>query len=72
MQNLEDLLDSYQIERIKLGLAEENFDLLNPIKIWLRLKGDDYVVFDGIFHRNRDKFLILELEPALTQENIPF
>lgn len=72
LQNLEDLLDSYQIERIKLGLAEENFDLLNPIKIWLRLKGDDYVVFDGIFHRNRDKFLILELEPALTQENIPF
>nr|WP_242038205.1 ATP-binding protein [Chroococcidiopsis sp. [FACHB-1243]] len=72
LQNLEDLLDSYQIERIKLGLAEENFDLLNPIKIWLRVKGDDYVVFDGIFHRNRDRLLILELEPALTQENIPF
>ncbi|NHC37526.1 sensor histidine kinase [Scytonema millei] len=72
LQTLADLLDPYQIERIKLGLAEENFDLLNPIKIWLRVKGDDYVVFDGIFHRNRDKLLILELEPALTQENIPF
>lgn len=72
LRNLEDILDSYQVDRIKLGLAENNFDLLNPMKIWLRVKGDEYVVFDAIFHRNQDKLLILELEPALTQESIPF
>lgn len=72
LRNLEDILDPYQVERIKVGLTDNNFDLLNPMKIWLRVKGDDYVVFDSIFHRNRDKLLILELEPALTQENIPF
>ena len=71
-RSLEDILDFYQVERIKLGLTENNFDLLNPMKIWLRVKGDEYIVFDGIFHRDRDKQLILELEPALTQENIPF
>ncbi|MBD2777427.1 sensor histidine kinase [Iningainema tapete] len=69
---LEDLLDSFQVERIKAGLLEENIEFINPTKIWVRKKGDDYVVFDGVFHRNADGFMILELEPALTQENIPF
>jgi two-component system, chemotaxis family, sensor kinase Cph1 len=71
-QNLEDLLDPFQIERIKAGLSEESLDVLNPTKIWVRKKGDDYVVFDAVFHRNPEGLLILELEPALSQENIPF
>ncbi|MBW4646868.1 MAG: GAF domain-containing protein [Goleter apudmare HA4340-LM2] len=69
---LEDLLDSFQIERIKTGLAEGNLDFVNPTKIWVRTKGDNYVVFDAVFHRNAEGFLILELEPAISQESIPF
>ena len=38
----------------------------------MRKKGDEYSVFDGVFHRNIEGCLILELEPALAQENIPF
>lgn len=38
---LEDLLDSFQIERIQAGLLEESLDYINPSKIWVRKKGDD-------------------------------
>jgi two-component system, chemotaxis family, sensor kinase Cph1 len=69
---LENLLDTFQIERIKTGLAEGNLDFVNPTKIWVRTKGDNYVVFDAVFHRNAEGFLILELEPAISQESIPF
>ena len=44
---------------------------MNPTKVWVRRRGDDYAVYDAIFHRNEQGFLIMELEPALTQENIP-
>lgn len=71
-KTLDDLLDPFQIERIQAGLSQESLDYINPTKIWMRIKGDEYVVFDGVFHRNPDSFLILELEPATSQENIPF
>lgn len=71
-KKLEDILDSFQIERILSGLAEENLDFINPTKLWVRKKGDEYVVFDAVFHRNLDGLLILELEPAISQESIPF
>ncbi|WP_414753300.1 ATP-binding protein [Anabaena sp. CCY 9910] len=71
-KKLEDLLDSFQIERIQAGLSSGNLEFINPTKIWIRKKGDDYAVFDAVFHRNTEGFLILELEPAITQENIPF
>ncbi|QLE58052.1 ATP-binding protein [Nostoc sp. TCL26-01] len=71
-KKLEDLLDSFQIERIKAGLSSGNLEFINPTKLWVRKQGDDYVVFDAVFHRNPEGFLILELEPAITQENIPF
>ncbi|NEQ08630.1 MAG: GAF domain-containing protein [Moorea sp. SIO4E2] len=71
-KTLEDVLDPFQVERIKAGLSEENLDLINPTKIWARKKGDDYAVFDGVFHRNSDGCLILELEPAVSRETIPF
>ncbi|MEP0754843.1 ATP-binding protein [Trichocoleus sp. Lan] len=71
-KKLEEVLDPFQVDRIKAGLLEENLDFINPIKIWARRKGDEYLVFDGIFQRNADGFLILELEPAISQENIPF
>ncbi|SKB11319.1 Cyanobacterial phytochrome A [Planktothrix sp. PCC 11201] len=69
---LEDLLDPFQMERIEIGLKQDSLDFINPTKIWIRIKGDDYVIFDGIFHRNSSGYLILELEPTTSQESIPF
>jgi chemotaxis family two-component system sensor kinase Cph1 len=71
-QTLEDLLDAFQIEGIKQGLAHNNLEFINPTKLWIHTHGDDYIVFDAVFHRNKDGLLILELEPAISQENIPF
>ena len=73
-KKLDELIDPFQVERIRAGLADSSLELINPIKIWTknRQKGDDYFVFDGVFHRSSDGFLILELEPALSQESIPF
>lgn len=71
-QSLDDLMDSYQIDQFRAGLNFDNLDIINPTKVWVRRQGDDYGVYDAIFHRNADGFLIMELEPALTQENIPF
>jgi two-component system, chemotaxis family, sensor kinase Cph1 len=71
-KTLEDILDSFQVEQFKAGLFADNLDLINPTKVWVRRNGDDYSVFDAVFHRSNDGFLILELEPALAQENIPF
>jgi two-component system, chemotaxis family, sensor kinase Cph1 len=71
-KTLDDILDSVQVDRFRMGLSYENLDLINPTKVWVRRKGDDYLVFDAVFHRSADGFLVLELEPALTQETIPF
>jgi len=68
----EDILDDYQADRFRRALASDNLELMNPTKVWIRRQGDDYGVFDAIVHRSADGFLVLELEPALLQENIPF
>jgi chemotaxis family two-component system sensor kinase Cph1 len=70
--NLEDLLDPYQIGRIKSRLAEDALDFTNPTKVWVKKTQEDYTVFDAVFHRNSDGILILELEPAISEDNIPF
>lgn len=69
---LDDLLDPFQIDRLRQGLAQGKLELLNPAKVWIRKQGDDYGVFDAVFHRSTDGSLVLELEPALTPEAIPF
>jgi chemotaxis family two-component system sensor kinase Cph1 len=71
-KSLEDLLDPYQISKIKFWLSEPNLDFINPTKIWVRKEADDYTVFDAVFQRNSDGFLLLELEPAISAANIPF
>lgn len=71
-KNLEDIFDSYQADRFLQGLTANNLELMNPTKVWIRRVGDDYGVFDAIVHRSADGFLVLELEPSLLQENIPF
>ena len=71
-RTLEELLDPFQFEIIQRGINQDNLDFINPTKIWVRKDGDDYAIFDGVFHRNTEGILILELEPAASQENIPF
>lgn len=71
-KKLADFIDPFQLERIESGLSADNLDFINPSKIWIRKKGDEYTVFDAVFHRNAEGFLILELEPAISSENIPF
>ncbi len=71
-KKLEDIFDPFQIERLQEGLLGENLDFINPAKLWAKTRGDDYVVFDGVFHRSPDGFLVLELEPTVSQESIPF
>ncbi len=71
-KTLEDLFDPFQFDIIQRGVTQENLDFINPTKMWVRKNGDEYVIFDGVFHRNRDGILILELEPAESQESIPF
>jgi chemotaxis family two-component system sensor kinase Cph1 len=71
-KSLEELFDPFQVDRLKDGLRRNDFDALNPSKIWARVNGDEYAVFDGVFHRNSEGILILELEPAISYESIPF
>ncbi len=71
-QTLEELLDTFQIEAIQQGLNSNNLEFINPTKLWIHTQGDDYIVFDAVFHRNSNGLLILELEPAISHENIPF
>lgn len=70
--SLEELLDPFQFEIIQQGVTQDNLDFINPTKMWARKYGDEYAVFDGVFHRNKEGILILELEPAASQESIPF
>lgn len=71
-QTLSDILDAFQVEQIREALASDNLEALNPVKTWVRRDGDDYQVFDAVFHRSRDGFLVLELEPSFSSETIPF
>ena len=71
-QTLEELLDPFQMAQIRRGLIDNNLELINPTKLWIHSKGDNYVVFDAVFHRNADGFLILELEPAISHDSIAF
>ncbi len=71
-QSLEVILDSFQVDLIKAGLNAPNLDRINPSKIWVRRRGDDYQVFDAVFHRTADQQLVMECEPAIAQEEIPF
>ncbi|MGL5035497.1 MAG: cyanobacterial phytochrome A, partial [Microcystaceae cyanobacterium] len=50
-ESLETIFDTVQIEPIKFGLSQENWDYINPSKLWARLTGDNYTVFDAVFHR---------------------
>ncbi|MEL6353148.1 MAG: ATP-binding protein [Cyanobacteria bacterium J06627_28] len=71
-KTLEDIFDPFQIGQIEEALTSDNIDAINPVKAWVKREGDDYGVFDAIFHYSKDGFLIVELEPAVSADNIPF
>jgi two-component system, chemotaxis family, sensor kinase Cph1 len=71
-QPLETVLDELHVDRWKLGLGLDKLESVNPTKIWVRKSGDDYEVFDAIFHRSSDGMLVLELEPTFNPDTIPF
>jgi len=71
-KKLEDLIAPLQMEKIQSWLSEQNLDFINPTRIWIKRESDKYTVFDALFHRNTEGILILELEPAISLENIPF
>ena len=71
-QPLEEFLDVFQVEKFRAGLADRSFDLSNYTKVWVLKSRDTYRIFDAVFHRSPDGYLILELEPTHKDEHIPF
>ncbi|MGD1702356.1 ATP-binding protein [Dapis sp. BLCC M229] len=70
-QNLSDFLDQNQIDTVRKSLENNPvLKTLNPVKLSVKNR-DKSLVFEGIIHRS-EKNLILELEPAISQENISF
>jgi len=71
-QKLDVLLDAEQVEKIQAALSDDDFDFINPTKVWVKQIPENLVLFDAIFHRNTAGVLILELEPVITQEGVSF
>jgi two-component system, chemotaxis family, sensor kinase Cph1 len=71
-QPLSTIIDEFQISQWQNSLSTDHLEQISPTKIWVRKFGDDYSVFDAIWHRSADGFLVLELEPSLSAESIPF
>jgi PAS domain S-box-containing protein len=71
-QPLEKFLDIFQVEQFRAGLADQSFDRTNYTKVWVTKSKDKYRIFDAVFHRSPDGYLILELEPTQKDEHIPF
>ncbi|MCL1468856.1 ATP-binding protein [Argonema galeatum] len=67
-KNLGELIEHSQLEHLKQCLlTNEDLETINPVKLSIKTAGADRF-FDGIVHRI-DGVLILELEPAIYQEN---
>ncbi len=71
-QPLEQVLDIFQVEQFRAELTQKTLDLHNSSKIWIRKHPDEHSIFDAVFHRSPDGYLILELEPTEKRETIPF
>jgi PAS domain S-box-containing protein len=69
---LEKFLDVFQVEQFRSALADRSFDRTNYTKVWVTRSKDKYRIFDAVFHRSPDGYLILELEPTQKDEHIPF
>ena len=71
-QPLKKFLDAFQVEQFRAALADQNFASSNYTKVWVTKSKDNYSIFDAVFHRSPDGYLILELEPTQKDEHIPF
>ena len=70
-QPLETFLDVFQVEQFRAGLTDRSFEGNNYTKVWVTKSKDNYRIFDAVFHRSPDGYLILELEPTKKDEHIP-
>ena len=59
-QPLEKFLDVFQVEQFRAALADQSFDRTNYTKVWVTKSKDNYRIFDAVFHRSPDGYLILE------------
>ncbi len=69
---LEKFLDVFQVEQFRAALADRSFERSNYTKVWVTKSKDNYSIFDAVFHRSPDGYLILELEPTQKDAHIPF
>ncbi len=71
-QPLEQVLDVFQVGEFRAGLTKQTLEHSNSTKVWVRKSRDNYSIFDAVFHRSPDGFLILELEATQKNDNISF
>ncbi|AFY47372.1 bacteriophytochrome (light-regulated signal transduction histidine kinase) [Nostoc sp. PCC 7524] len=69
-QSLDCLLETEQINLLKDCLLHEDLPIINPIEFSIKVS-ENLVNFDAIIHRSNG-FLILELEPNLSEKNNAF
>ncbi|MFB2939027.1 ATP-binding protein [Aerosakkonemataceae cyanobacterium BLCC-F154] len=69
-KNLSVLIEEAQISHLKTCLSSEELQSFNPIKLSIKTS-QETAYFDTIIHRI-DKVLILELEPAISTDYLPF
>jgi two-component system, chemotaxis family, sensor kinase Cph1 len=71
-QPLEQVLDVFQVGQFREGLTKQTLEHSNSTKVWVRKSRDNYSIFDAVFHRSPDGYLILELEATQKNDNISF
>jgi two-component system, chemotaxis family, sensor kinase Cph1 len=71
-QPLEQVLDVFQVGEFRSGLTKQTLEHSNSTKVWVRKSRDNYSIFDAVFHRSPDGYLILELEATQKNDNISF
>jgi two-component system, chemotaxis family, sensor kinase Cph1 len=71
-QPLEQVLDVFQVGEFRAGLTKQTLEYNSSTKVWVRKSRDNYSIFDAVFHRNPDGYLILELEATQKNDNISF
>ncbi|RCJ31607.1 cyanobacterial phytochrome A [Nostoc minutum NIES-26] len=69
-QNLNNLLESEQVDLLKDCLSQEDLPIVNPLEFYIK-KNDNIFHFDGIIHRSNE-ILILELEPLSSAKSNAF
>ncbi len=71
-QPLEQVLDVFQVGQFRSELTKQTLEHSDCTKVWVRKSRDNYSIFDAVFHRSRDGYLILELESTEKNDNISF